>query len=271
MSSFDVKTAPFIFKGVRDVSACKTSNEVMIAAGLDWEVAKCELVAKMPSNDLDGLREDGFVRSDKFYKDVPNDYSVYRTDNNVPLGVVKGRYTPVQNIDAFKFFDDAIGKDKAIFQTAGCFGEGERIFVSAKLPNGILVNGEDPVDNYLVFTTTHDGSGGVKAEHENHDTDSLGLQVSKEFIPFTLSDLTNLTIEITNTQTIYDFFRSGRDILIGTAKNPYTTKINSVTNKSEWKKNIEVVDVMNNNATDDIEVSYPSVAKVVKNVSLQMK
>jgi len=158
-----VRTAPFIFKGVHDVSHCKTSEEVMIAAKLNWEVAKCELVAKMPASDNDSSRDDGFIRGSEFYKDVPNDYSIYRTDNNTPLGVVKGRYTPVQNIEAFKFFDDAIGKDKAIFQTAGCFGNGERIFVSAKLPKGIMVHGEDPVDNYLVFTTTHDGSGGVKA------------------------------------------------------------------------------------------------------------
>ena len=134
----------------------------MIAAGLDWEVAKCEVVAKMPAKGF-GYNEGGFVSGSDFYKEVPNAFSIYRTDNNTPLGMVKGRYTPVQNLEAFKFFDGAIGKDKAIWQTAGCFGNGERVFVSAKLPNNILVNGEDPVDNFLVFTTTHDGSGGVKA------------------------------------------------------------------------------------------------------------
>lgn len=161
--SFAVKTPPFVFKGVKDVSECKTSEDVMIAAGLNWEVAKCDLVAKMPGLSADVDREDGFTRGGDFYKEVNNAFSVYRTDNNMPLGVVKGRYTPVQNIEAFSFFDKAIGKNKAIWQTAGCFGDGERVFVSAKLPNGIMVNGADPVDNYLVFTTTHDGSGGVKA------------------------------------------------------------------------------------------------------------
>lgn len=158
-----IKGIPFLFKGVKDVSSCKTSEDVMVAAGLNWEVAKCELVAKTPARSSDNEREDGFTRGGDFYIDCPNAYSVYRTDTNQPLGVVKGRYTPVQNIEAFKFFDSAIGKDKAIWQTAGCFGNGERVFVSAKLPNGILINGEDPVDTYLVFTTTHDGTGGVKA------------------------------------------------------------------------------------------------------------
>lgn len=157
-----IKGIPFAFKGVVNVEDCRTSEEVMIKAKLDWEVAKCELVAKTPAKSDDHNREDGFTRGGDFYIDCPNAYSVYRTDNNRPLGVVKGKYTPVQNIDAFKFFDGAIGKDKAIWQTAGCFGEGERVFVSAKLPKGILVKGQDPVDNYLVFTTTHDATGGVK-------------------------------------------------------------------------------------------------------------
>lgn len=160
--SFAVRGIPFAYKGVKDVSNCKTAEDVMISAGLNWEVAKCELVAKMPSKSNDHEREDGFTREGDFYSDCPNAYSVYRTDINVPLGIVKGRYTPVQNLEAFRFFDNAIGKDKAIWQTAGCFGNGERVFVSAKLPNGILINGQDPVDNYLVFTTTHDGTGGVK-------------------------------------------------------------------------------------------------------------
>ena len=32
----------------KDVSDCQTAQEVMTKAGLDWSVAKCELVAKMP-------------------------------------------------------------------------------------------------------------------------------------------------------------------------------------------------------------------------------
>jgi len=157
-----IKGIPFAFKGVVNVENCRTAEEVMIAAKLDWEVAKCELVAKTPAKSSDSEREDGFTRGGDFYIDCPNAFSVYRTDNNIPLGVVKGRYTPVQNVEAFKFFDGAIGKNKAIWQTAGCFGNGERVFVSAKLPTGMLINGQDPVDTYLVFTTTHDGTGGVK-------------------------------------------------------------------------------------------------------------
>ena len=159
--SFAIKGVPFRYKGAINVEDCKTAEDVMIKAGLDWEVAKCELVAKMPGLTEDNTKLNGFIKGGDFYTEVPNAFATYRTDHNIPLGLVKDRYMPVQNVEAFSFFNNAIGKDKAIWQTAGFFGNGERIFVSAKLPKNILVDG-DPVDNYLVFTTSHDGSSGVK-------------------------------------------------------------------------------------------------------------
>lgn len=158
--SYVIKGAPFRYKGAVNVENCKTAADVMYAACLDWTVAKCELVAKMPLHQ-NGVDNNGFVFGSNNYVDCPNAYATYRTDTNTPLGIVKERYTPVQNIEAFNFFDGAIGKDKAIWQTGGFFGRGERIFVSAKLPKNIYVNG-DPIENYLVFTTSHDGSSGVK-------------------------------------------------------------------------------------------------------------
>lgn len=157
-----IKGEPFRFKGTKNVEDCKTSEEVMIKSGLDWEVDKCELYGKMPSLVEDASKKDGFLYRGDYYNEVNNNFAIYRTDHNIPLGIVKGRYTPVQNSDAFKFFDNAIGKNEAIWQTAGYFGRGERIFVSAKLPKNIMINGKDPVENYLVFTTSHDGSSGVK-------------------------------------------------------------------------------------------------------------
>lgn len=171
MAIFGIKGLPWHYKGVYDVSDCKTSADVMATAKLDWTVDKCPLYAKIgvdPTNDegLDKINEtlsdlDGHIHGKDLYVECPNAYSTYRMDKNIPLGVVKNKYTIVQNTEAFKFFDDAIGANKAIWQTAGLFGRGERVFVSAKLPNNILVKG-DPVENYLIFTNSHDGSGGVK-------------------------------------------------------------------------------------------------------------
>lgn len=159
--AYMIKGAPFRYKGAVNVEDCRTSEDVMRKAQLDWNVAKCELIAKMPGLIEDIDKSSGFMKGGDYYEVCPNAFATYRTDHNIPLGLVKDRYTIVQNTEAFSFFDKAIGKDKAIWQTAGFFGNGERVFVSAKLPNNILVNG-DPVENYLVFTTSHDGSCGVK-------------------------------------------------------------------------------------------------------------
>jgi len=160
------KGAPFRYKGAVNVEDCITSRQVMEESGLDFTVEKCRLFAEMtPSkyiannnNLITNINEKNTLKQ---YGVVDNAYGIYRTDYNIPLGLVKERYEPVQNVDAFRFFDDAIGLNKAIWQTAGFFGRGERIFVSAKLPDDILVHG-DKVDSYLVFTNSHDGSTGVK-------------------------------------------------------------------------------------------------------------
>ena len=167
----DVVGLPWLFKGVRDVKTCQTAADVISAANLDFRVAKCELFANMPStNDEINLQlynngifetESSLLYNGRSYSKLDNSYATYRTDNNKPLGLVKSKYEIVQNIDAFKFFDDAIGPDKAIWDTAGCFDGGRKIFVSAKLPDTIVVNGKDHIENYLVFTNSHDGSSGV--------------------------------------------------------------------------------------------------------------
>lgn len=158
--AYAIKGMPFRYKGSVNVEDCVTAEEVMTSAGLDWNVAKCELVAKMPIH-INQAETDGFVYGANNYVECPNAFATYRTDCNIPLGIVKERYTPVQNIEAFSFFNNAIGKNKALWQTAGFFGNGERIFVSAKLPKNIFIQG-DAIENYLVFTTSHDGSSGVK-------------------------------------------------------------------------------------------------------------
>jgi len=164
MSKYSVNGLPWSSGIGVDVKDCTTSREVMEKAGLNFSVEKCDLYAQMPFSlyGNNNINEEGgdFAHNAKIYRNCPNGYATYRTDKNIPLGVVKSKYEVVQNIDAFNFFDDAIGPDKAIWQYAGMFGYGERIFVAAKLPVTISVKG-DPVENYLVFSNSHDGSTSI--------------------------------------------------------------------------------------------------------------
>ena len=146
-----------------DVSDCKTSAEVMEKAKMNWDVDKCELVAEMPF----GINRDNSIKTGEFaheghiYRRCPNAYGTFRTDNNVPLGVVKQKYEVVQNRDAFAFFDNAIGKGEAVWDKAGWFGDGQKIVVTAKLPGTIDGPEGSPIDKYLVFANSHDGSCSV--------------------------------------------------------------------------------------------------------------
>ncbi|HEY9340845.1 MAG TPA: DUF932 domain-containing protein [Hanamia sp.] len=88
---------------------------------------------------------------------------INRTDTETVLGVVGKDYEVVQNIDAFSFFDAIVGGDGIFYETAGALGKGERIFITAKLPDYIKVGNDDLIEQYLFLTTSHDGSGSITA------------------------------------------------------------------------------------------------------------
>uniref|UniRef100_A0AAU8MHB2 DUF932 domain-containing protein n=1 Tax=Geladintestivirus 3 TaxID=3233135 RepID=A0AAU8MHB2_9CAUD len=161
MSKFNVGGLPWALGA--DVSNCATAQDVMKAADLDWSVAKCELVAKMPFriNANNELGEDAFSHNGSIYRDCPNAYATYRTDINYPLGIVKDKYEVVQNNDAFTFFNNAIGEGKAKWDKAACLNNGEKVYVSAKLPVQTSVGKGDIIDNYLVFSNGHAGNSSV--------------------------------------------------------------------------------------------------------------
>lgn len=160
--SYNKKSIPWHIGTGVNVSDCKTSEDVMKKAELDWYVNKCGVTAKMPftlhgNNNTD---DDSFIHKSNIYRDLPNAYATYRTDTNTPLGLVKSKYEVVQNTEAFNFFDSAIGENKAQWEFAGYLGYGQKIFVTAKLPFNSSVN-DDPIDNYLIFSNAHDGTSSV--------------------------------------------------------------------------------------------------------------
>jgi phage/plasmid-like protein (TIGR03299 family) len=93
---------------------------------------------------------------------IPDRFATIRTDNNAYLGIVGSRYEIIQNKDAFTFFDSIVDSGEAIFETAGVLGKGERIFVTAKLPEDMLVNGEK-CEKYIILTNSHNGSSSIIA------------------------------------------------------------------------------------------------------------
>ena len=85
--------------------------------------------------------------------------NVRDTDRKV-LGVVSDRYKVVQNVDAFSFTDELLGKGVR-YETAGSLQNGKKVWLLARLPREYIIAGER-ISPYLVFSNTHDGSGSVK-------------------------------------------------------------------------------------------------------------
>ncbi|EJL74408.1 DUF932 domain-containing protein [Chryseobacterium populi] len=143
------------------ISDYPTSEQAINYAGLNYEVAKTPLYTKGSGiiETADGIE----IGSNELH--VPNYFANIRTDNNAVLGVVGKDYQIVQNCEAFSFFDAIVGGGEGIlYETAGALGKGERIFITAKLPDYIRVgNGDDITEKYIFLTTSHDGSGSITA------------------------------------------------------------------------------------------------------------
>ena len=126
-----------------------TSAEALQFAGLDFSVVKAPNIHRLP--------EGNEVVSN-------NSFFTYRTDNGAILGDKLGAdYQVIQNTDAFNFFDEIVGGEGILYETAGALGQGERIFITAKLPDYIKVGKDDLIEQYLFLTTSHDGFGSITA------------------------------------------------------------------------------------------------------------
>jgi phage/plasmid-like protein (TIGR03299 family) len=138
-----------------------TSEEAIKYAGLDYEVIKAPLFTQGRAMTIGNSGE--IVEPDNIL--IPEQFATLRTDNNTVLGVVGKDYHIVQNGEAFAFFDAIVGGgDGILYETAGALGDGERIFITAKLPGYIRVgNGDDITEKYIFLTTSHDGSGSITA------------------------------------------------------------------------------------------------------------
>lgn len=142
---FSVKEKPWHKLGVV-VDKSPTAAEALVLGGLDYNVAKGALYADTPDGG----------------KMVENHFSTYRTDTNQVMGIVGRKYQPLQNRDAFSFFDSIIEAGEAVYETAGALGHGEIVFITAKLKNQISV-GDDKIEQYVFLTNSHDGSSCVVA------------------------------------------------------------------------------------------------------------
>lgn len=146
-----------------------TVEQALKGCHADYEVQAQPLAALTP--EILSCMENGTpIDPDLLLSQVlSNRKATMRMDSEKPLGVVSDTYGVVQNEDAFKFIDTLCTgslshyEHTPIIESAGVLGHGERVFVTAKFPDQIVLDnkGNDLVEMYVVFTTSHDGTGAV--------------------------------------------------------------------------------------------------------------
>lgn len=140
---FHVGEKPWYAIGTQLVDQAPTLEEGIKIAGLDWTV------------DLQDLQTEAGVKTQ--FK------GVMRSDNNECLGAVTKSYTPLQNTDAFKFFEPFIESGYASLDAAGSFRNGRKVWILAKInKEDIVVSGEDRVQKYIILSNSHDGGSAVR-------------------------------------------------------------------------------------------------------------
>ena len=145
-------------------------KEALEACHANYGVKLAPVVAL--SDELVHAMENGEFINASMLRDllVEKSMATMRTDTNKSLGLVSEKYGIVPNESAFEFVDMfCSGKfadrdNTPVIETCGVLGNGERVFVTAKFPQPIVLDArrDDLIDMYVVFTTSHDGTGAVR-------------------------------------------------------------------------------------------------------------
>lgn len=145
-----------------------TAKEALENCGANFEVGLQPIVALSPDM-LMRIEQGQDIDSATLQKMIiEGRKATMRLDENEALGIVSDSYGIVQNAHAFDFIDMLTTGTKdgntPVIEAAGVLGRGERVFITAKFPEPVrLAKKDDVVDLYIVFTTSHDGSGAVNA------------------------------------------------------------------------------------------------------------
>lgn len=112
--------------------------QMLEKAGLDWSVEKIPAFATVDGKKIN-VNRSALVRS--------SDHSV--------LDIVSNEWNPVQNSEAFEFFDEYCRVGDMEMHTAGSLRDGQIVWALAKVKDSFDLFKGDQVDSYLLFTNPH--------------------------------------------------------------------------------------------------------------------
>ena len=122
----------------KSVPADLSPAQMLEAADLNWTVDKIPAFAEINGNQV-YTGKDALVRS---------------TDGRI-LDVVSQDWNPLQNEEAFEFFNDFVCSGNMEMHTAGSLKNGQIVWALAKVKESFDLFNGDQVDSFLLFTLPH--------------------------------------------------------------------------------------------------------------------
>ena len=98
--------------------------------------------------------------------EIPGWKANVRSDTEEVLGIVGDKYRPIQNVDAFAWFQPWLDAKAVTLETAGSLKNGRIVWVLAKIagdPMVIVPKANDVVEGYILLSNAHDGTRAAKA------------------------------------------------------------------------------------------------------------
>jgi len=120
------------------VPADLTPAQMLEAAKLDWTVEKIPAFAKVAGKQVE-IGQSALVRN---------------SDNSI-LDVVSNDWNPVQNQEAFEFFNEFVAAGDMEMHTAGSLRDGQIVWALAKVKESFELFKGDTIDSYLLFSNFH--------------------------------------------------------------------------------------------------------------------
>lgn len=96
-------------------------------------------------------------------------FGVKRSDEKhaLPGVCIGGRYSLIQNREAFALLDKFFGEGAMLIDSCGAVDYGAKVWMLARVPSLFFKDCSDKMNTYVLFCNTHDGSGALTAQIVN--------------------------------------------------------------------------------------------------------
>lgn len=113
-------------------------DEMLVAAGLDWEVKKVPLY----------YGDDSKVK-------ISTKQALIRASDNKLFDIVSPNWKPLQNVEAFSIFKEFVEEGQMQMHTAGSLKDGQIVWALAKITDTFEVSKDDPIEPYILLVNPH--------------------------------------------------------------------------------------------------------------------